>query len=79
MIQKSGGEYRKITMINKNKHVVSLDEVIDSALHAAFLQAAERAKQTRTYLVIERKGKIEHIPYEKIDYFIAQNKIKFSE
>jgi hypothetical protein len=61
-------------MENKNNHVVPLDEVIDSALHAAFLQAAERAKQTRTYLVIERKGKIERIPYEKIDSFITQIK-----
>lgn len=63
-------------MKNKNNHVVSLDEVIDSALHAAFLGAAERAKQTRTYLVIERKGKIERIPYQELDYFIAQNKIQ---
>ena len=57
---------------------VSLDEVIDSALHAAFLRAADRAKQTHTYLVIERKGKIERIPYEKIDSFIAQKKIQAS-
>lgn len=61
-------------MKNKNNHVVSLDEVIDSALHTAFLRAADRAKQTHTYLVIERKGKIERIPYEKIDSFIAQIK-----
>jgi hypothetical protein len=62
----------------KNNLVASLDEVIDSALHTAFLRAAERAKQTCTYLVIERKGKIERIPYEEIDYFIAQNKIQTS-
>jgi Fe2+ or Zn2+ uptake regulation protein len=59
-------------MKDKNKNVISLDEVIAPALHAAFLRAAERAKQTHTYLVIERKGKIERISYEKIDSFISQ-------
>lgn len=61
-------------MQNRKDNTVSLDQVIGPALHAAFLQAAERAKQTRTYLVIEREGKIERIPYEKIDFFIAQLK-----
>lgn len=61
-------------MKDKKNNIVSLDDVIAPALHAAFLRAAERAKQTHTYLVIEREGKIERISYEKIDSFIAQLK-----
>lgn len=63
-------------MKDKKNNKVSLDQVIGPALHAAFLRAAERAKQTHTYLVIEREGKIERIPYEKIDFFIAHLKSK---
>lgn len=59
-------------MMQDKKDNIALDQVIGPALHAAFLRAAERAKQTHTYLVIEREGKIERIPYEKIDSFIAQ-------
>jgi hypothetical protein len=37
----------------------------------AFASAVERAKQTRTEIVIEREGKIIHIPYDQIDAFFG--------
>lgn len=59
-------------MENNSDEALLLDKVIASALHEAFSKAVERAKQTRTYLVFEREGKIERIPYDKIDSFIAR-------
>ena len=61
-------------MKNNTTTIPPLYEVIGPALHDAFLKAAERAKQTRTYLVIERKGEIERIPYDKIDAFVKEQK-----
>lgn len=58
-------------MKNQPKPIPPLYEVASAAMHDAFLKAAERAKQTRTYLVVERNHKIEHIPFDKIDEFVA--------
>lgn len=52
-------------MKNQSKEIPPLYKVASAAVHDAFLKAAERAKQTRTYLVIERNNKIEHIPLTK--------------
>ena len=62
-------------MKNSPNSMLLLDQVIAPALQDAFLKAAERAKQTRTYLVFERHGKIERIFYEEIDNFIASQKL----
>lgn len=59
-------------MKNDQESMLLLDQVIGPALHDAFLKAAEHAKQTRTYLVMEHNGQIERIDYEKIDAFIAE-------
>lgn len=59
---------------NFKNEIPPLYEVIAAAMYDAFIRAAERAKQTRTYLVIERKGLIERIPYDKIDKFIEEQK-----
>ncbi len=54
------------------QEIPSLHEVLGPALHLAFLKAAELAKQTRTYLVVQRDQEIVRIPYDQIDAFIAE-------
>lgn len=62
-------------MKNQLKEMPPLYEVASAAVHDAFLKAAERAKQTRTYLVVERNHQIVHIPFDEIDAFVvSQNK-----
>lgn len=62
-------------MKNQSKKIPSLHEVAGAALHDAFLKAAERAKQTRTYLVVQKDHKIERIPFDKIDAFVASQNV----
>lgn len=64
-------------MTKRNKPTPKLSDVINEALQDAFLKAAERAKQTRTYLVIEKNHKIEKISFDRIDDFIANNNESF--
>jgi hypothetical protein len=63
-------------MKNLSKKTPLLHEVASAALHDAFLNAAERAKQTRTYLVVKKNGQIERIPFNKIDEFVASQNMK---
>ncbi|MFT3742442.1 MAG: hypothetical protein QM752_07300 [Gammaproteobacteria bacterium] len=61
-------------MKNNPQPVDILHEALGPALQIAFLRAAELAKQTRTYLVIQNGDKIRRISYEDIDEFINENR-----
>ncbi len=62
-------------MNNDQPPIPSLHEVLGPALHKAFLRAAELAKQTRTYLVVQEGEGIRRVPYKEIDAFIAERTI----
>lgn len=62
-------------MKNNLEPIPSLHEVLGPALHKAFLRAAELAKQTRTYLVVQDGDKIRHVSYEEIDVFVAERSV----
>lgn len=62
-------------MNNNQQPLPSLHEVLGLALHEAFLRAAELAKQTRTYLVVQEGDKIRHVPYSEIDAFVAKQSL----
>ena len=55
------------TEIDIHDHQLTL-----AALRAAFLNAAERAKQTNTYLVVMENDQIRKIPANEIDAYIAR-------
>lgn len=62
-------------MKDNQEPIPSIHDVLGPALHKAFLRAAELAKQTRTYLVVQYEGKIRHVSYEEIDAFVAERSI----
>lgn len=59
-------------MQNNQNPLSLLHTVLGPALHQAFLRAAELAKQTQTYLVVQEGDKIRHVSYEEIDDFVAK-------
>lgn len=59
-------------MKNDIQSIPSLHDVAAPALHDAFLRAAALARQTRTYLVVQKEGwEVRNISYDEIDDFIA--------
>ena len=53
--------------------IILTSELMQSAMRAAFLSAAERAKQTNTYLVVMENDQIRKIPASEIDSYIAKS------
>ena len=51
--------------------IVLTSEIMSSAMNAAFLSAAKRAKDTDTYLVVMENDHIRKIPAHEIDAYIA--------
>ncbi|HVV68199.1 MAG TPA: hypothetical protein VHE99_04055 [Gammaproteobacteria bacterium] len=62
-------------MKDNQEPIPSIHDVLGPALHKAFLRAAELAKQTRTYLVVQEGDRIRHVSYEEIDAFVAERNI----
>lgn len=71
-----GLTYKNLAMSKSHKATPKLRDVIEAAMYDAFLKAAERAKRTHTYLVVQKGDKIERIPFDKIDEFVASQSTK---
>ncbi len=53
-----GKKFRKKSMKDGQEPIPSIHDVLGPALHKAFLRAADLAKQTRTYLVVQEGDRI---------------------